>query len=73
MTTRERFVPIEEAGRRYGVSYRTMRNRVVDGTIQTYRSDRDRRMTLVAIDEIDRIFAPRPDTANSEVEPLSVV
>jgi excisionase family DNA binding protein len=70
MTT-DRLLPIEEAGRRLGVPYRTMRRRIEDGTLKTYRHDRDRRQKLVAIDDVAALFTPRPAETPQEVEPLS--
>ncbi len=71
MTTMDRLLPVEEAGRRLGVPYRTMRRRIEDGTIPTYRNDRDRRMKLVALADVARLFDPRPATKDQEVEPLA--
>jgi hypothetical protein len=71
MTTMERLIPAEEAGRRVGVPYRTIARRIKDGTIPTYRHDRDRRQKLVAIDDVAALFTPRPADAPQEVEPLS--
>jgi hypothetical protein len=66
-----RYVPVEEASRICGVPYRTLARRVADGTIPTYKYDRDRRHKLVAIDEVARVFAPRPADTPQEVGPLS--
>jgi len=49
MTALEQYLPIETAGRQFGVPYRTLRKRVIDRTLQTYRNDRDRRVTLVKL------------------------
>jgi excisionase family DNA binding protein len=70
MTT-DRLLPIEEAGRRLGVPYRTMRRRIEDGTLKTYRHDRDRRQKLVALDDVARLITPRPSDDTQEVGPLS--
>jgi excisionase family DNA binding protein len=70
MTT-DRLLPVEEAGRRLGVPYRTMRRRIEDGTLKTYRHDRDRRQKLVAIDDVAALFRPQPADARQEVEPVS--
>jgi len=69
MATTEQYLPIRTAGRQFGVPYRTLRNRVVDRTLPTYASDRDRRMTLVKVDDMAALFTPRPNT--QEVETLS--
>lgn len=66
MAMADRLVPVEEAGRRLGVPYRTMRRRIVDGTIPVYRSDRDRRMKLVALDDVARLFTPRQVEAEAD-------
>ena len=71
MATSDQLVPIEEAGRRFGVPYRTLRKGVVDQTIRTYCSDRDRRVTLVALDDVAALFTPRPTAETTEVDTLS--
>ena len=67
----DRLLPIEEAGRRLGIPYRTMKRRIDDGTIRTYRHDRDRRQKLVALDDVAALFTPRPSDDSQEVGPLS--
>jgi len=69
VATTEQYLPIRTAGRQFGVPYRTLRNRVVDRTLPTYASDRDRRVTLVAVADMRRLFEPRPNT--QEVDALS--
>jgi hypothetical protein len=71
MAVRDQLVPIEEAGRRFGVPYRTLRKRVVDQTIRTFCNDRDRRVTLVALDDVAALFTPRPTANPQEVDTLS--
>lgn len=71
MTTMDQLLPIEEAGRRLDVPYRTMRRRIEDGTLPTFRSDRDRRKKFVKVDDVVRLFSVRPATEDQEVEPLS--
>jgi predicted DNA-binding protein (UPF0251 family) len=67
MAMLDRMLPIGEAGKRFGVPRRTLDRRVQDGTLVTYQSDRDRRVRLVALDDVLKIFTPRP---TSEREPL---
>lgn len=71
MVTMDRLLPVEEAGRQLGVPYRTMRRRIEDGTLPTYRSDRDRRKKFVMVDDVARLFTARPATEDQEVTPLS--
>jgi hypothetical protein len=63
------FVPIQQAGKLFGISSATLRKRCLDRTLPTYRTDGDRRMTLVKVDDMAALFTPRPNT--QEVETLS--
>ncbi len=69
MATMDGFVPIQQAGKLFGISHSTLRKRCLDQTLRTYRNDRDRRVTLVKVDDMAALFTPRPNT--QEVETLS--
>ena len=69
MATTDGFVPIQQAGKLFGISSATLRKRCLDRTLPTYRNDRDRRVTLVKVDDMAALFTPRPNT--QEVETLS--
>lgn len=71
MAMLDRMLPIGEAGKRLGVPRRTLDRRVQDGTLVTYQNDRDRRVRLVALDDVLQIFAPRPTTVREDT-PRSV-
>ena len=71
MTPLSRMLPIGEAGKRLGVPRRTLDRRIRDGTLVTYQNDRDRRVRLVTLDDVLKIFAPRPTTAREDT-PRSV-
>jgi hypothetical protein len=69
MATPEQFIPILQAGKLYGISHATLRKRVVDRTLPTYRNDGDRRVTLVKVDDVAALFTPR---LSQEIDTLSV-
>ena len=66
MAAMDQFVPINQAGKLFGISASTLRKRCSDRTIQTYQSDADRRMVLVRIDDVRKLADPRPNTQEAD-------
>jgi hypothetical protein len=69
VATTDGFVPIQQAGKLFGISSATLRKRCLDRTLPTYRNDRDRRMVLVAVDDVKKLFDPQP--IRREIDTLS--
>lgn len=51
------FVGLEKAAAIAGVSYGTIRRRILDGQLKVYQDGRDRRCRLVSIEELNELFA----------------
>jgi len=71
VATTDQFVPINQAGKLFGISASTLRKRVSDRTLSTYRTDGDRRVTLVKVDDMAALFTPRPTVTTQEIDTLS--
>lgn len=56
----EGFVTLAEAGRRLGVAKGTAQRMAQDGRLQTFRDQRDKRVRLVKVEDVERLARPVP-------------
>jgi excisionase family DNA binding protein len=54
----DQLITVEQAAERHGVSTETIRRRIVAGELPVYRNNQDRRVRLVSIGDLDRVFQP---------------
>lgn len=59
-------ISLDEATKQSGVSYGTIRRRILDGELVTYRDGRDRRKRLVSVQDLQKLFVPQVVSCNRE-------
>jgi excisionase family DNA binding protein len=64
----EGYLTLAEARTRLGVAKATITRMVQDGRLPTFDHPRDRRVSLVKIEDVERLAQPRPRTAQEAPE-----